>query len=1126
MRAVIQWAVRNSPAMNTLMVALLVVGAISMGLMRRELFPEFEMEIILVTVPYPGASPEEVEEGICRKIEEAVRSTAGIKKLTSVAKEGAGSVILELESSVKDVQKVLNEVRSQVDRIPSFPELAEDPDIKQITMRQPAVRVAIVGPENNSPTAELKLREVAERVRDELLQLPSLSQAELMGAKNYQIDIEIPEATLREYGLTLQKVAEIVRRENVEMPGGNLKTQSQEVLLRGKNKHLVGTAIASLPLVTRPNGVVLTVGDLGVVRDEFTDTTSISRVDRKPGLVISIDRTASEDILAIVDDVKEYVAAEANRLPAGYEMFTWSDRSIEVRDRLELLGRNGLQGLLLVFLVLTVFLELRLAFWVALGIPISIFGACGLLLYAGHTLNMLSTFAFLMALGIVVDDAIVVGENIYEHRQKRKGFVRAAIDGTVEVLPSVVASVSTTVIAFLPLMYVSGMMGKFIAVLPVAVIAMLIISLLESLLILPCHLAHGQDPDAGVRPTLIARVQHFRRNAGPLVRWVFAVPLLAVLVVVHHLSYPFRRLGDVAQWISRHSHRVLRFVISRIYLPSLRWSLDNPAVVISSAVALLFLSVGLYKADIVPWSLMPKMDSEQVEASIIFPDGTPAGVTDEATRRMEEAIIAINERYRAQGLPVLQHVHRLVGSLSSDNGPGGASRDGGASGSHLGTVRAELYGVEERSIPSFRIVAEWREAAGEFPGAESVVFGGRNMGPGGKQIEFKLLADGTDIADLERAIEETKSRLREYPGVFDVSDDSAPGKWEYQIKIKEKAMSMGVPVAELAETVRASYYGAEVMRLQRGRHEVKLMVRYPREERRSLANFDDIRVRTGDGSGRPLTTLADVTVKRGNSEINRVNQLRSITITADVEESKGNASEVVADLRANFIAGLFDKYPGVTVRWEGQQEQTVESMTSLFRGLGIALFAMFVLLTLEFRSYAQPLLILSIIPFGIIGAIGGHALLGKSLTLFSIFGLVALTGVVVNDSIVLIDFINHRIRDGFPVREALLDAGQRRFRPVLLTSMTTVAALLPILLETSIQAQIVIPMATSLSFGLMFATFLVLFLVPTFYSVYAGAMNFFNPPAEPLPSAREVVRSIEDPLEPEFADEEVELSAS
>ncbi len=1048
MKSLIQSAIKNSPAMNTLMVGVLILGAVSLTALRREDFPRFELEIILVTVPYPGASPEEVENGICQKVEEAVRSIDGLKKITSVAAEGTGSVILEVRTDVPDVQKVLNEVESEVDRIPSFPELAEQPEIQQLTMRSPTIHIGVVADEVEGPEAEWQLREVVEQVRDDLLEIPEITVAEIQGARDYQIDVEISETELRKYGLTLQDVANRIRQENLELPGGNIKADSQEFLLRGKAKRIRGSEIEHIPLITNDTGVVLTVGDIGHVRDGFADKTSISRINGRPGLALSIEAAAREDMLAMTQAVRDY--AQSHPLPPGYEYELWGDRSIDVHDRLDLLRRNGLQGLLLVFLVLTLFLEIRLAFWVALGIPISILGTCAILWQFDQTLNMLSMFAFLITLGIVVDDAIVIGENIYTHRQMGKTFTEAAVDGCVEVIPSVAASVTTTMFAFIPMFFVTGVMGKFFAVMPIAVLAMLAISLLESIFILPCHLAHSHQGD----------------ELPFAFRW---------------LQWPFRYLHRLTDGVNRFFGGGLSYVIDHWYLPLLQRCLRFPAITFSVAICVFLLSVSLVTSGKVPWIIFPKMDGRQIQARVVFPNGTPSRVTDQATRQLEEAIERVNSRYAERGEPIMRLSYRLVGQVSSQS-PGGASDR--TEGGHAGSVEVALVETTERSVTSQQIVDEWRLEAGPIAGAETLSFGSMNMGPGGSPIEFKLLADGDDMPRLEEAVEECKTQLASYPGVYDILDDSYPGKWEFQLTIKEDARTLGVPLQALAGKVRAAYYGEEVMRLQRGRHEVKLMVRYPPSERRSLATFDDIRVDTGDGAKRPITELAEVTIERGYSEINRVDQMRSITITADVDEAQANAAQVVANLQSQFMPALLERYPEVRIRWEGQQEQSVESMQSLFIGLACALLAIFVLLTLQFTSYVQPLIIMAIIPFGMMGAIWGHAIMGIPLTMFSLFGLVALTGVVVNDSIVLVDFINHRIEAGVPLFEALMDAGRRRFRPVLLTSMTTVAGLTPILLEKSQQAQVVIPMANSLCFGLMLATSLVLFLVPTLYSIY------------------------------------------
>jgi len=1058
--------------MNVLMLGLLGLGSLALYTMRRETFPAFELEVVMVTVPYPGATPEDVEEGICQKIEEAVRSLDGIKKVTSIAQESAGFVLMELRSDVKDVQKVLSSIDREVNRIPTFPVRAEDPQVSQITFRTPAIRVGIIAPDHSTGDieSELQLREVAEGVRDDLLQLKSISSASVMGGRPYQIDVEIPEATLRSYGLSLEQVASIIRNRNVEVPGGQLKSDGQEVLLRAKNKGRVGEEIAQLPLITQPGGGTLTVNDLGSVRDEFEDVSTLSEINGKPAMVVNVERTKTEDLLAMVEAVKEYVGK--TKLPEGYKFALWNDTSVEVRGRLDLLIKNGIQGLLLVFIVLALFLEMRLAFWVAMGIPISIVGAGIALSFGGQTLNMLSLFSFLMALGIVVDDAIVIGENIYAHKQMGKRSLQAAIDGATEVMPSVAASVATTLIAFAPMLFVSGVMGKFMAVIPFAVMAMLVISLLESTFVLPCHLAHSHTG-------------FFR--------------FVSVLV------YPLRPLGMLLEWLSGYTTNGMTYVCDNLYAPALRFSIRHPLIPIATSIMLMLITVGLIRSGIVPTILFPKTDNNLLHATIAFPDGTSASVTDAATRKMEEAIREVSrdlaieyparetEKTKETDLdegtdPVgpVRLTYREVGSISATDGVGANS---GGGGSHVGQIFVELVDAELRDVTSDAIIDRWRKKSGEFPGVEKLTFGTIGVGPGGKAVEFKLLAPSDKVEELQAATEAVKERLGQFSGVFDISDDNAPGKWEFQFAVKDSAIATGVTETDLGETVRNAYFGAEVMRLQRGRHEVKLMVRYPEEERRSLVNFREIRVRDAQGIERPIEEIAEVTLKRGFSEINRVDQQRSITISADIDEATANSALITTELQNVFMPKLLAAYPDISIRWEGQREQSQESVGSLMVGFSIALIAMFILLVLQFQSYSQPFLIMAIIPFGMIGAVWGHALLGLPLTLFSMFGLVALAGVVVNDSIVLIDFINSRVKAGMNIQDAILESGQRRFRPIMLTSLTTIAGLMPLLFERSFQAQLLIPMAASLAFGLMMATGLVLLLIPVYYSLYARMIH-------------------------------------
>jgi len=1030
MRSLVAWAIRNSPSMNTLMVAALAVGVASMLMLRRERFPEYRPDEIEVRVVYPGASPTETEQGICLKVEEAIRSIVGVARLTSRATEGRGTVTVELESSVDEPQRVVNEIRAAIDAIPSFPAEAERPEVRLKIRYQSVISVAILAPPHLDPThdpvAERQFRDLAETIHDELLQLPEVSYVQLWQAKPYQIDVEVSEETLREYGLTHHEVATALRQGNLELPAGVIKTPQNEILVRTANKQLRGEQIARIPVRTDHSGTVVTIGDIATVRDGFADIDTVATLDDRPVMSIKIRMTADEDMLTIRDEVAEFVATRP--MPTGYHLKTWDDYSKQARDRLELLSRNGVYGLLLVFAVLALFLDLRLAFWVALGIPVSVFGTCAVMLAAGQTLNIYSMFAFVMALGIVVDDAIVIAENVYAHRLRGRTPLEAAIDGTIEVAPAVVSSVLTSVIAFIPLAYVTGEIGKWIAVMPLGLVAMLLISLAQGLLVLPCHLAHSKLPEN-----------------------LDAVPGFQQAV-----------------------QRAIDRFIDRVYSPTLKAALARPALMFAGSIAALLVAAGLYFGGHTPFVFNQQLDWEFVYTYIEYPKGTPTATIDAATRRLEDSFQEI-EREELQA-PEGAHgtlVRTRFRSVGYTN--------------RLDNMRGEIYAefdpgriFAEKS--SREVIGKWRERAGEFPGAERVVFWGINNAPGGRAIELALL--GSDIDELESVSEQIKQRLASYEGVYDIRDSRGPGKWELKLKLKPSAQSLGIRLDDLARTVRGAFYGVEVMKLQRGRHEVKLMVRYPKHQRRSLYQLEELHVRTADGGEVPLKELAEVSVERGFADILRIDQNRAVTITADVDQDQANSMELIADLRGEFLAELLETHPRVTARWEGQQEETRESFGSLLIGFLLALCAMYVLLTLEFRSYLQPLIILAVIPFGFVGAVGGHLLFGQSLTIFSLFGFVTLSGIVANDSIVLIDFINRRLAQGDSLDEALLKSGRRRFRAVVLTSVTTIAALLPLLLERNTQAQVLIPMVISITFGLALATVWILYLVPTLYLVY------------------------------------------
>lgn len=1086
MKSLIAWSVKNWQAMNVVMLGVLLLGAYSLSQLRRDFWPDFELYVLNISVSYPGASPDEIEEGILEKIEESIHTVDGIEEMTSSAKEGLGMVMLELDpdANQSDAQRILTEVTTLIGQIPSFPELAEKPDIRLNTNFTTAIRIAVMGPktgrsrsagsapredsadsdskdsfgadnegryESEAAKAEaaISLRRVAERVRTEVLALPSVSVADLVGTPDYQIDIEIPEQTLRKYNLSLKSVADIVRANNVELPAGTLKGRSQEILLRGSDKSEVGEGIAEIPLVSEPGGAVLTVGDLGIVRDEFAVDGTINEVNGRPTVLVSVETTSADDIIVVSREVKKFVEREKSNLPPGYTMSTLRDRSTSVTSRLDLLSKNAWMGLVLVFVVLALFLEMRLAWWVMLGIPVSLLGACIYMYYGNQTLNMTSMFAFLIALGIVVDDAIVVGENIYVHREMGKSYRQAAIDGAYEVMPSVITAVTTTVIAFAPIMYMQGNIKRLTVVLPMCVGAMLLISMVESLTILPAHLSH--------------------RRSG-------------FLDALGYVLFPLRPLGWLLTKANVAMTRLLAWFIDRVYTRVLHWSLGNPAIVLSALAGMLISSMGVVRSGMVPFLLLPKIDFGFITVTITYPDGTPVEITDAATQRLEDAIWRVNQRSIDENLTsdaagFVQAVQRTVGSSGDEVGMNATS--------HVGGLFIQLNDIGERTVTSDDIVRMWRKESGSFPGAEAVAFGATPRGPASLPIEMRLMASAEHYDQLDGAIERCKLKLAEYPYFSDIATDTRQGKWEYRIRVRDDAKAMGVSLADVAGTVRASYYGEEVMRLQRGRHEVPLRVRYPRSERNTLVSFNDVRIRGIDKTERPLNEIAKVDVERGYSEIRRVNQMRSIGVVADVDETRGNTFNVVSDIKRNFVPLLAEEFPGVTFEWGGQQEQTDETVRSLTLGFFVVLGAMFLLLTIQFNSCWQAILILMIIPFGFIGAIIGHVVMNIDLTLFSIFGIVALAGVVVNDSIVLVDFINQRISEGLPQYDAIIDGSRRRFRAVLLTSVTTCAGMMPILLERSREAQVVAPMATSLTFGLAFSTMIVLVLAPVMFQTLA-----------------------------------------
>ena len=1051
MNGMIAWFARNSVAANLLMVFIVVSGLIGAFNVRAETYPEFSLDRIDVQVPYLGAAPEEVEEAVCIRIEEAIQGIDGIKQITSTASEGMGSVVVEVEM-VADPRKVLDDIKSAIDAIDTFPEQTEKPIIREMVARNHVVDVAVSG-----LTDEFTLKRVAERVRDELSAIPQISQVEVVSARPYEISIEVSELALRRHGLTFDDVARAVRQSSLDVPGGAVRSESGEILLRTIGQAYRGADYESLVLLTLADGTRLNLSDVATVIDGFAETDQFARFDAQPTVVVSVFQSGDQSSLQIADLVSDYVDRAAATVPSPVSLTVWQNEAQILNGRLSIMARSGIAGFALVFLMLALFLELRLAFWISLGIPIAFLGALLLMPSLDVTINVVSTFAFILVLGIVVDDAIIVGENIFRHQERHGEGLRGSIEGAQEIATPVVFGVLTTVAAFIPLMFVPGMMGNMFIVIPLVVIPCLLFSLIESLNILPAHLSHVPTPS---RP-------------GPWCR--------------------FQRLFSNG----------LKMSIDRAYRPALEFSLRWRYVTAAVGMGTLIVTLGMVLGGWATFIFFPNVEADVIAASVTMPQGTPVTVTSDAVRKLEEGAERLRQEVVAStGSDIFRHAYAAIGDQpTSSRGPGPMAIFANAAASHLGEVTIELVPGDQRTLTSEELGNRWRELTDPIPEATSVTFQFSMMSVG-EDVDVMLV--GPNLEQLTLAAEQVKARLGEYAGVFDIADSFQDGKQELQLGIKPRAETLGLSLEDLGRQVRQAFYGEEAQRIQRGRDDIRVMVRYPAEQRRSLGNLEGMWIRTPDGVGVPFGQVAEVHSGHGFASIKRVDRNRAINVTASVDAGVTLRGAVLADLENRILPEVLARYPGVVYVFEGMQAVQQESIEGLQVGFVVALFGIFALLAIPLKSYVQPLIIMSAIPFGLVGAIWGHMALGLDVTMFSMMGLVALSGVVVNDSLIMVAFINRRRQRHVDIPTAVREAGVARFRPILLTSITTFVGLAPLMIDRSFEAAFLIPMAVSLAFGVLFATFITLVLVPTWYlileDVRRGARLIFGS-SEPDTSA-------------------------
>ncbi|MGB0952796.1 MAG: efflux RND transporter permease subunit [Planctomycetota bacterium] len=1041
MNGIISWFARNTVAANLTMVAIVIVGLMTATSLKQEVVPEIRVDSAMVTVVYPGATPEEVEQGVVMRIEKEVQGLAGVDQVKATANEGVAVVTIDFLDG-EDRQEMLDDIKSAIDRIDTFPEDAEEPQVQLLDINNRVMDIAVWG-----ETDIKSLRAAARVVEDQLLSKPDISLVQLANAADFEISIEVSEEALRRFHMTFDEVVAAVRRSSLDLPGGGIKTDGGEILLRTQGQAYEGHEFASLPLRTQPDGTRILLGDVANVVDGFKESDQSNRFNGMPAVMLEVFRVGNQEALVMAEQVEAALEDSKTQLPAGIHLDKTNDDTLLLQSRLDLMLRNGQQGLLLVLIALALFLRLRLALWVTLGIPMAFLGATLLLPGMDVSINLISLFGFIVVLGIVVDDAIVVAENVHEHRQRGKSGLQAAIEGAQEMSKPVIFAVLTTIAAFVPMMLMPGNMGQFSRNIPLVVIAVLVFSLVEALLILPAHLTHLKADDTS-------------KKIGP---W-----------------------GKLQGWVNRR----LDGFIERIYKPTLEFAIRWRYLVLAIGIALFMATIGYVQSGRVKFNFFPPMEADNALGELQMPLGTPLASTEAGIRRFEEAALQMQEElFNVEGKPLILSITTSVGAqpkkAATQNS--GGSYTPAATGSHLAEVNLELLSAEEREMSGREILKMWRERVGAIPGAEDVSFASDLMAADG---DVNIQLSGAKMEVLQAAAEELKERLRVVAGVTAVRDTFVDGKEELKLQLTPAGEALGFRMSDLGRQVRQAFYGEEAQSIQRDRDEVDIMVRYPRKDRERLATLENMRLRTPDGQEVPFSVAATATLGRGYSKIDRLDRRRSISVLADIDKQLTTPDTVFAALSPEFMPDLLQRYPGLNFSLEGQQKEQSEFMGRLLRINAMALLAIFVLLAIPLKSYAQPLIIMSAIPFGMIGAVGGHALLGYDLAIFSLIGIVALSGIVINDSLVMMDLINREREQGIPLNQAVRDSGVRRFRAIMLTTLTTFLGLTPLLLEKSLQAKFLIPMAVSVAFGVVFATLITLLLVPSLYLILEDLKGF------------------------------------
>lgn len=1006
------------------MLFFLAIGLVSLPSIKRETFPDFAAKEVEIRVPYPGATSGDVEEALCQRIEEALDAVNNVKEIRCEARENLAIAVAEMDAG-GEIARFLDDIKTEIEAIDNFPDQVEQAVISQLGRTDDVVSLAVSG-----PMAATDLKAYAEDIKDELQALPQVSQVEIQGFSQHQLRVLVSHKQLLQYGLSISDVASAIERQSINLPAGSLETREQDLLLRFDDQRESVASLERLRVVGASSGGEVLLGDIAQIVDRFEVDEDKILLDGHRAAVLRITKTKNQDTLKVVDQVQDYVEAKRQTVPPGVELVLTRNVASIVRDRLQMLSRNGLQGLILVFLTMWLFFGLRMAFWVAMGLPVAFLGGLFFMSVVGLSINMISMVALLIALGLMMDDAIVISENIATQLEKGKSALRAAVDGVTQVSPGVVSSFLTTVAVFGPLAFLQGDIGKVLRVLPMVLILVLTISLIEAFLILPSHLGHSLS----------------HRRPKPPGR--------------------FRRAFDGG--LDRVRHGLLGRLVDA--------AIHQRYLFIGLVIAVFLVSVGMLAGGKLKFQAFPDIEGDTLEARILLPQGTPLSRTEAVVRQITDALSVVNQELSADQ-PGGERLVRHVSVRYNQNA------DAYESGPHVATITVDLLTAEQRVGSLDEFTARWRQQAGEIPDAISIAFKEPTVGPAGRAIDIRLT--GKDLDSLKAAAVELQDWLGRYRGVFDLSDDLRPGKPEITLRLKEGALGLGLDAAAIARQLRDAFYGATASEMQVGVESYEVDVRLAGLDKDSLLDLEDFRITAGDGSQIPLSAVAELIPERGWARIQRINSIRTITVQGDVDTRYANANEIVNDTRQRFLPELLKRHPGVSIGLEGQAKESAASGGSMLRNFLMGLLGVFILLSFQFRSYLEPIAVMVAIPLAFIGVIWGHLIMGLELSMPSMMGFVSLSGIVVNDSILLVEFLKLRVREGMAVAEAAKRASRERFRAVLITSLTTIAGLLPLLSERSLQAQILIPLATSIVAGLLASTLLVLFVVPALFSVFA-----------------------------------------